>query len=122
MGNYSIRKGTLDSIIIAARNVYPNEFFSMLGGKGGMIEELVVVPAIFGEDFSSYRLDLLPIDRGIIGSVHSHPSPANYPSFADLDSFAKFGEIHLIIGYPYDFNTIRAFDNKGKKVALRVNE
>jgi len=52
---YQIKKQTLESIIMAARNVYPNEFFSMLGGKNRTIEELVVVPATYGEDFSSYR-------------------------------------------------------------------
>ena len=121
-GIYAIKRGCLESIIIAARNVYPQEFFSMLGGKNKGIEELVVVPAVFGDDFSSYRLDLVPMDRSIIGTVHSHPSPANYPSDADLDSFEKFGEVHLIISYPYDFNTIRAFDDKGKKLSLRVVE
>ncbi len=119
---YSIRKQALESIIIAARNVYPLEFFSMLGGKNKAIEELVVVSAHFGEDFSSYRLDLVPFDREIIGTVHSHPSVHNYPSDADLESFSKFGEVHLIISYPYDLNTIRAFDNKGKKITLKVVE
>ncbi len=119
---YSIRRITLESIIVASRNVYPQEFFSMLGGKNKTIEELVVVPAVFGDDFSSYRMDLVPIDKSIIGTVHSHPSRANYPSDADLESFSKFGEIHLIIGYPYDFNTVRAFDNKGKKITLNVVE
>lgn len=119
---YNIKKGALESIIIAARNVYPLEFFSMLGGKNRVIEELVVVPATFGEDYSSYRLDLVPFDREIIGTVHSHPSEENYPSETDLDSFERFGEIHLIISYPYNLNTLKAFDNKGKKITLRVVE
>ena len=121
-GIYGIKKATLESIIIAARNIYPNEFISMLGGKNGLIEELVVVPAVFGEDYSSYNMDMVPIDRGIIGTVHSHPSRYNHPSDEDLDSFSRFGEVHLIISYPYDLNTIKAFDNKGKKITLRVVE
>ena len=117
---YKIKESVVESIMIAAKNVYPLEFFSMLGGKNKTIEELVVVPADFGKDFSSYRLDLVPFDRSIIGTIHSHPSAYTHPSAADLHSFEKFGEIHLIIGYPYTLNTIRAFDNKGKKVALEV--
>ena len=119
---YQIKKQTLESIIMAARNVYPNEFFSMLGGKNRTIEELVVVPATYGEDFSSYRPDLVPFDRGIIGTVHSHPSVYNSPSNADLESFAKKGEVHLIISYPYTAETIRAFNRKGQKVTLKAIE
>ncbi len=117
---YKIRQGTLESVIIAAKNVYPHEFFSMLGGKNKTIEELVIVPATFGENFSSYSMDLVPFDKTIIGTIHSHPSIYNHPSDADLDSFRRFGEIHLIISYPYEFNTIRAFDSKGNKVTLSV--
>jgi len=119
---YGIKRGTLESIVIAARNVYPQEFFSMLGGKNKTIEELVVIPAVFGDDFASYSLEHVPIDRSIIGTVHSHPSQYSHPSDADLESFGKFGEVHLIIAHPYDFNTIRAFDNKGKKIILKVVE
>ena len=117
---YKVKQPVLESIILAAKNVYPNEFFSMLGGKNKTIEELVVVPATFGKDFSSYRLDLVPFDRKIIGTIHSHPSIYNHPSNADLHSFRKSGEVHLIISYPYDFNTIRAFDSKGNKISLQV--
>ena len=117
---YRIKQVVLESIILAAKNVYPNEFFSMLGGKNRTIKELVVVPATYGKDFSSYRLDLVPFDREIIGTIHSHPSIYNHPSNADLDSFGKSGEVHLIISYPYDFNTIKAFDNKGRKISLQV--
>ncbi|HZX19469.1 MAG TPA: Mov34/MPN/PAD-1 family protein [archaeon] len=117
---YQIKKEVLESIIIAAKNIYPNEFFSMLGGKNRIIEELVIVPATFGKDFSSYRLDLVPFDREIIGTVHSHPSEYNHPSDADLDAFRKSGEIHLIISYPYDIETIRGFGSTGKKITLKV--
>ena len=119
---YQIKRLTIESIIIAAKNTYPLEFFSMLGGKNKTNEELVVVPATFGENYSSYRPDLIPFDQAIIGTIHSHPSIYNHPSEADLDSFEKFGQVHLIISYPYELNTVRAFDNKGKKITLKVIE
>lgn len=119
---YSIKLGALESIIIAARNVYPDEFISMLGGKNRVIEELVILPADFGDDFSSIRLDLAPFDKTIIGTVHSHPTHSNSPSRADLEVFRMAGEVHIIIGYPYDLNTARAFDNKGKTLRLKVVE
>ena len=117
---HSIKNEAVESIILASRNVYPHEFISMLGGKNGVIEELVVLPADFGEDFSTIRLDLAPFDKTIIGTVHSHPDPDNRPSEADLEVFRRAVQVHIIIGYPYTLNTIKAFDSKGKKVALKV--
>ncbi len=117
---YSIKSATVDSIIMAARKVYPLEFISMLGGKGMVIEELVVLPAEFGEDFSTIRLDLAPFDKTIIGTVHSHPGPGNSPSDADLDVFRISGHVHIIIGYPYTLNTMKAFDSRGKRIGLKV--
>lgn len=117
---YTIKSGTAESIIIASRNVYPHEFISMLGGKGRAIDELVVLPAQFGEDFSTIRLDLAPFDKSIMGTVHSHPDSDNSPSREDLEVFAGAGHVHIIIGYPYTLNTIKAFDSRGRKVALKI--
>ncbi|MCR4335080.1 MAG: Mov34/MPN/PAD-1 family protein [archaeon] len=117
---YKIKNEVIESIIIAARNVYPDEFFSMLGGTEDKITELVIVPATFGENFSSYRLDLVPFDKNIIGTIHSHPSPNNNPSRADLESFAAKGKIHLIISHPYTLDTIRAYDTEGNRKQLKV--
>lgn len=115
-----IKQEVVESIITAARNVYPDEFFSMLGGKNKIIEELVVVQAEFGREHSSFRHDLVPFDKTIIGTIHSHPNTDNDPSEADLEIFRKIGEVHIIICYPYTLNTIKAFDNKGRQVKLRV--
>lgn len=117
---YSIKKETVESIITAARKVYPHEFISMLGGRDDLIEELVVLPAEFGDDFSTIRFDLAPFDKTIIGTVHSHPDKDNRPSGADLEVFRKTGQVHIIIGYPYTLNTMKAFDGKGRKIGLRV--
>ncbi len=117
---YTIKAETAESIIIASRNVYPHEFISMLGGRGREIDELVVLPAEFGEDFSTIRLDLAPFDKAIMGTVHSHPDSDNNPSDADLDVFARAGHVHIIIGHPYTLNTIKAFDSRGKTVALKI--
>ncbi|MDD5148690.1 MAG: Mov34/MPN/PAD-1 family protein [Candidatus ainarchaeum sp.] len=120
--NATIRRGTIESIIEAAKNVYPKEFVSLLGSKkkNGTIDELVVAPATFGDSFSSVDLYDLPFDKGIIGSVHSHPSPDNRPSSADKRFFKKTGEIHLIIGYPFTINNIRAFNAEGKQIGIEV--
>lgn len=122
MQMFRIKSAVLDSIITASKNVYPREFFSMLGGKNKTIEELVIVPAVFGEGFSSFNPDISTTDKGVIGTVHSHPTNANWPSNEDLQAFAKSGQVHIIIAHPYDLNSIRAFDSKGTPIQLKVIE
>ncbi len=118
-----LKRQTLETICEASKNVYPKEFIAMLGmSEGKAIDEIVVLPATFGENFSSIRTDLLPVDASVVGSVHSHPSPHPYPSGADLNVFRKTGKIHLIIAYPFSFKSVRAFDAKGIELQLEVVE
>lgn len=91
-------------------------------GCSGVIDEFIVLPATFGETFSSIRLDLLPYTSGAIGSVHSHPGPIASPSRGDLAAFRAMGEIHLIIAFPFSFESTRAFDASGKQLPLEVVE
>jgi len=120
--DYRIRRNTADSIALAARNIYPDEFIAMLGGekKKRLIDELVVVPAIYGEDFAAIKQYLLPFDFRILGSVHSHPSNSSLPSIGDLSTFLALGEIHIIIAHPFNLNTMKAFNSKGKEIKLEV--
>jgi len=119
---YSISQEAALSIIEACRSVHPDEFIGMLGGdrKEKMIDELVIVPAVYGEGHSMVYSHLIPFDSRLLGTVHSHPSPANYPSDQDLETFAKTGEIHIIIAYPYTYDTMRGFDRNGKNVKIKV--
>lgn len=89
---------------------------------GVVIDEFIVLPATFGETFSSIRLDLLPYTSGAIGSVHSHPGPSASPSRGDLAAFRAMGEIHLIIAFPFSFESTRAFGANGKQLQLEVVE
>ena len=118
-----IKRATLEAIILAARNTFPNEFLALLSSKKGKaIDEYVLLPSVYGKTYSSIRLDLLPYNSGVIGSVHSHPGPSNRPSRGDLRSFRSLGEIHLIIATPFSFGSVKAFDNNGEEVELEVVE
>ncbi len=120
-----IKKQTLQALVVAAQNTYPHEFIALLGRrekKSSVIDEFIILPATFGETFSSIRLDLLPYTSGAIGSVHSHPGPSASPSRGDLAAFRAMGEIHLIIAYPFSFESVRAFDASGKQLQLEVVE
>ncbi len=116
-----IKEIVLESIMLASKKVYPNEFISMLGtNKKKEINELVVFPAVFGKNFSSIRFDLIPFDSSIIGTVHSHPTPNNNPSQEDIKVFEATGKIHLIISWPFNLNTIKAFNQNGKEIGFEV--
>ncbi len=122
--NLKIKKQALENIAFAAQKTFPMEFIALLGSKknNGVADELVILPAVFGEQHALLYSGNLPFDRKILGSVHSHPSPNNSPSQADLDSFRKLGNMHLIISYPFSLSDIAAFDNSGKKVQIKVLE
>jgi len=119
-----IKRATLEGISEAARNVYPNEFFALLGSKekNGVIDEIVMIPSTYGKQHASFRLDLIPVDFSIKGSVHSHPSGRGSPSRADLRVFPKTGEMHLIISHPFTIERARVFDSKGKELEWKLVE
>ncbi len=57
---YSIKLNALQAIMEAAKSTYPDEFIGMLGGnkKEKIIDELIVVPATFGDHHSSIHTHL----------------------------------------------------------------
>ena len=119
-----IKRGLLEDLLQACRNTYPDEFFALLGTKKDSEEreEFVVVPTIFGRRHSLVRVDLVPFDKGIVGTLHSHPSKNNYPSRGDLSAFKHMGRIHLISAMPFTIRSTRAFDSEGEEVKLEVVE
>jgi proteasome lid subunit RPN8/RPN11 len=119
---YRILESIVLSIAAAAKNTYPAEFISLLGWdeEKKLIDEIVAVPADYGKNFSTIYTHLVPFDSRIIGSVHSHPSPSYKPSRGDLRSFAKLGEIHFIIAYPFNIDNLAAYDINGKPVEFEV--
>jgi len=121
---YLVKKDAADMVMHAAKNAYPKEFIGLLGSRmeNNIIDELILIPAVYGENSSFIYSEYKPIERNIIGSVHSHPCPSNSPSAEDIHSFPKFGKIHLIIAYPFNINNIKMFDNKGKEIKFKVVE
>ena len=121
---FRIKLGTLQDVVEAARNTFPNEFMALLGGDKGkkLITEFVLVPATYGKKHAIIKTYLVPFDSRLMGSVHSHPSPNDFPSQGDLRTFPKLGEIHFIIAYPFDLSSVRAFDSKGNELRFEVVE
>lgn len=120
---YAIRETALAFILGVSSQLHPREFTGQLRAEGRLITEILVIPAsTYGEDFAETRLDMIPIDRSIVGSVHSHPVRSFRPSEQDLSYFARAGDIHLICRYPYrDESDVAAYSRMGERIELTVS-
>lgn len=116
-----VKRGMLQMACEAARSSHPQEFGCMLKVEKDTITELVLVPGtIQGDRHAIFQFHMLPVDRTIKGTMHSHPSPHPYPSDADFELFEKHGMIHIIIGTPYTMKDWRAYDHTGTPTRLEV--
>lgn len=117
-----ITSDALEFILEAARSLHPREFTAHLREEKGVITQIIVLPAsTYGEGFAQYRLDMMPIDKSLVGTAHSHPSRNYAPSDEDLHSFESSGRIHLIARYPYrGVEDVAAYDREGSRIKLEV--
>jgi len=119
-----IKRATIEGLMEASRNTYPNEFFALIGSKhrNSIIDDVIIVPAVYGKTHAIIKTSLIPIDFSIMGSIHSHPGRNNNPSRADIHSFPAFGSIHFIISYPFTSESTRSFDVKGNEIKWEAIE
>lgn len=119
----AIRGETLEMILEASRESYPNEFGALLRAEGEAISEILLLPGtVGGQSHAIFQLHMLPIDFSVVGSVHSHPSPDPRPSSEDLGFFQSIGYVHIIAAYPFDENSWKAWDRQGRPYDLEVLE
>ncbi|HYK94148.1 MAG TPA: Mov34/MPN/PAD-1 family protein [Thermoplasmata archaeon] len=118
----AITRRCLDSALACARSTYPNEFGGILrADEPGVISELLLLPGTTaGRRHANFQLYMLPVDLGVAGTVHSHPSGALHPSEADVNLFRHWGQRHVILGYPFSEGSWRAYDGNGLEVPLAV--
>lgn len=119
---WGIKKAMIEFIIEASKDSYPNEFYAKLLQKNGVITEFSIIRTIQGRTHAIPFTYMEPPDIFLetAGTVHSHPSGNNHPSGADLEFFAKSGETHIIIGYPYNEYTWQAYNRAGETIDLQV--
>ncbi|MGI0151434.1 MAG: Mov34/MPN/PAD-1 family protein, partial [Thermoplasmata archaeon] len=118
----AITRRCLDSALACARSAYPNEFGGVLrADPPGTISDLLLLPGTTaGRRHANFQLYMLPVDLGVSGTVHSHPSGALHPSEADLRLFRHWGRRHIILGAPYHPGAWRAYDGNGRETTLEV--
>jgi len=121
---------TLSFVLNAASESHPDEYMGFLRAEpasrlgldrdGRVITDVLVIPGT-QTNRSSARVSTInqPNTTGAVGSVHSHPSGVLRPSDADLQTFAR-GEVHIILGAPYEWGDWRAFDSDGEPTDLDV--
>ena len=116
-----IDRETLRFILMASRSSHPQEFAGVLRAAGEVVKEVLLLPGTLSSGESAVlRLHMLPIDPSACGTVHSHPSSSASPSGEDLALFAKFGYVHLIVAFPYDERSWKAYNHRGEEIALEV--
>jgi proteasome lid subunit RPN8/RPN11 len=112
-----------DGIITYAKSWHPHEGILILQGKIKkeeiLLEGLIIPPfSLHGPYYSGFSGYELPFDLSYIGTAHSHPGGSNKPSLEDLNNY--YGLVSIIISYPYEDNTIGAFDRSGKNMELKI--
>ncbi len=119
-----IRRGVLHSALACAASALPNEFGGFLRSEEpGIITDLLLIPGTSsGKRHANLQLWMLPSDFSAVGTVHSHPSGALFPSSADLQLFRNWGLRHLILGRPFGPRDWRAYNGVGEAVTLTVLE
>lgn len=118
-----ITREAADGIISFAKTWHPNEAILILQGKKKdnvvTIDGLVIPPfSANGPFYSGFSLYDLPLDGAYIGTAHSHPGASNRPSLEDLNHF--FGLVSVIISFPYEDETIGAWDREGNKLEVTI--
>ncbi len=119
----AIDRETLHLLLEMGKSSVPNEYIVMLGMEDGIIN---VVYPIAGtrvtDSTASIFMDMIPLGMTIAGTAHSHPSGCIEPSDADLSTFAETGQIHIIVGQPFDETAWKAYDRAGNPKHLDIVE
>jgi len=118
-----IARELLEAVFENARSCHPNEFAALLRIRNGIVSQYIVLPGTLSSPASAvFMLHMKPADFSIIGTIHSHPSPWAVPSEADLALFQKFGLLHIIVAYPYNMRSWKAYNAFGEEIKLEVIE
>ena len=121
---WKITQRCLNLILESAKSIYPKEFGGFLRVddiKKDLISEIVLIPGtVSGESHAIFKLNMLPVDFNIVGTVHSHPSQYPIPSGPDLELFRKHGRVHIIAANPFNEKSWKGYNYQGKSIDIKV--
>ncbi|QSG14029.1 Mov34/MPN/PAD-1 family protein [Halapricum desulfuricans] len=129
-GIIGIAESALTFALEASRDSHPNEYMGLLRGEdahklgleqsGTVLTDVLIIPGTESNPVSAtVKTSMIPNDMRAAGSVHSHPNGVLRPSDADLATFTK-GDVHIIVGAPYERDDWQAFDREGEPIDLPV--
>jgi len=133
-GVVGIARDTLEFALSSAADTHPNEYMGFMRGTPArefdlekdahpddyVITDVLVIPGTSSNEVSAtVKSNMIPNDMRTVGSIHSHPNGVLKPSDEDLMTFTS-GNVHVIMGAPYDFRDWRAFDQEGEPTELDV--
>lgn len=118
-----IPKELLSGLMDIAKNNHPNEIILLMRGERKkqviQLNEFLIPPfASVGQNYAGFPVHMLPIDLTIMGTVHSHPSGVLSLSVRDFHNF--YGRLMMIIGSPYDDQSVAAFTKNGDAVPVYI--
>ncbi|CAJ35092.1 Mov34/MPN/PAD-1 family protein [Methanocella arvoryzae] len=120
-GVKGISRDLLKLIMEASKSTHPHEFAALLRAEKGVINEILLVPGTASDEDSAIMMfHMMPIDRSIVGSVHSHPVHDLRYSDADIHMFGSKGTYNIIVAYPYMENDWVCYNPRGERVAIPV--
>jgi len=119
------KRDVVNSILSYCKMHHPYEGILLLRGNNKkdmlVIESLMVPPFSWhGPAESGFPTSMLPFDRSIVGTAHSHPSHDATPSLTDLHHFTGF--VSVIVRHPYEDNDLFAYDSNGKQLEYSVQD
>ena len=118
---HAIDHDTLALLLEMGKSSWPNEYMVLLGEDDGVIDMVYPIAGSRGGTDASYiMMDMVPLGMSYVGTAHSHPSGAIRPSDTDYSTFAEMGQIHIIVGEPFDEYSWRAFGRDGYPVKLEI--
>ena len=116
----AIREPALRLMLESSKGSLPLEFAGVLRAYDGVITEVMVLPGTEqGARAALFQFTMLPADRSVVGTVHSHPSGNYWPSGADKELFDRFGSIHIICAMPFTKDSWQAYNGRG--IARRID-
>jgi len=119
------KREVVNSILTFCKMYHPNEAILVLRGnnkKDALIIESLMVPPMseYGPYYSGFPIHMLPFDRSIVGTAHSHPSGNAKPSLTDLHHVTGF--LSVIVRYPYEDGDLFAYDVNGAEWEFSVQD
>lgn len=118
-----IDKELIEELLEFARFKHPNEAIVLLRGdveeNSIKITDYLFPPYGFSNrNLAGFPTHMIPLDFRIVGTAHSHPTGPNTPSIVDLHNI--YGRLMVLLGYPYNINTVAAYSKNGEKINIKI--